>query len=116
MNVTKLVLVAAVVGTMIGGGATRAQETATEEATMTEISEELTENEVIMEEPIEAEITEIVITAEDSPTPTAGITESEQKSLSFWFLVVTIGLLAMIIVIQAWPQKKEEEGEISDQE
>jgi hypothetical protein len=29
--------------------------------------------------------------------------------MTFWFLVVTIGLLAVIIVVQAWPKKDGEE-------
>jgi hypothetical protein len=55
------------------------------------------------------------ITPTESPTltPTATIQPTTAnpggKDMTFWFLVVTIGLLAVIIVVQAWPKKTEEE-------
>jgi hypothetical protein len=67
------------------------------------------------------------ITPTESPTPTEEITPTENPTLTptatiqptttnpggndmtFWFLVVTIGLLAVIIVVQAWPKKNDEE-------
>jgi hypothetical protein len=62
------------------------------------------------------------ITGEVLPTltPTAvAATANQTKStpqdsrdnLTFWFLLITIGLLAVIIVVQAWPRKDEEDKE-----
>jgi hypothetical protein len=43
------------------------------------------------------------------PSQTDNTSTKSQDNLTFWFLVVTVGLLAVIIVIQAWPKKNEEE-------
>lgn len=41
-----------------------------------------------------------------TPTTTTTPTETQSNSLTMWFLIITIGLLALIIVIQAWPRKE----------
>ena len=66
---------------------------------------------------IEATPTEsIPVTPTENPiltsTPTTGSVLANNQSgnnMTFWFLVVTIGLLAVIIVVQAWPRKGKEE-------
>lgn len=42
------------------------------------------------------------------PTVPDKITETQSENdLSKWFLFITIGLLALIITVQVWPEKKE---------
>jgi hypothetical protein len=62
--------------------------------------------------------TEFVATPTNDPTAVTTVAVSKeisdnstksQDNLTFWFLVVTIGLLAVIILIQAWPKKDEGE-------
>ena len=51
-------------------------------------------------------------TAVVTVAPTVAVaSEKTDNNLIYWFLLVTIGLLAVIIVVQAWPksEKKEEE-------
>jgi len=54
-------------------------------------------------------------TTSESPLATATVTAQPAtasqtgNNMTFWFLVVTIGLLAVIIVVQAWPKKNQEE-------
>ncbi len=62
-----------------------------------------------------AEITSTEPTSEPKPTETLTPTittapaKTQSENLTMWFLIITIGLLAMIIVIQAWPRKEKEE-------
>lgn len=53
-------------------------------------------------------------TSEPTPTETVAPTSTTtptntQNNMTMWFLIVTVGLLAAIIVIQAWPRKEKEE-------
>jgi hypothetical protein len=56
-------------------------------------------------------IADVTITPTESPAVTATITAqpmpttSGGSNMTFWFLMATIGLLAVIIVVQAWPKK-----------
>jgi len=61
-------------------------------------------------------ITETAVTPTENPLETATITAfptttatQTGNNMTFWFLVVTIGLLAVIIIVQAWPKKGGEE-------
>jgi hypothetical protein len=59
--------------------------------------------------------TEEIPSPTESSTATATITAQPTvvaqsgNNLTFWFLVATIGLLAVIIIVQAWPRKNGEE-------
>jgi hypothetical protein len=47
-------------------------------------------------------------TATAVPT-TAAVNNQTGNNMTFWFLLATVGLLAVIIIVQAWPKKDEEE-------
>jgi hypothetical protein len=48
--------------------------------------------------------------AATTSTPTAN-DPGNNSNLTFWFMLITVGLLAVIIVIQAWPGKGSDDGE-----
>lgn len=54
-----------------------------------------------------------IISPTISPTGTTATSQPtgtiNNNNMTFWFLVVTIGLLAIIIIVQAWPRKDNEE-------
>jgi hypothetical protein len=56
--------------------------------------------------------TEEVLSPTENPTATVtaqpAATGQSGSNMTFWFLMATIGLLAVIIVVQAWPKKNEE--------
>jgi hypothetical protein len=64
-------------------------------------------------------VEEVFITEEPTASPTVSLmlspTITDQpvavttNNMTFWFLIITIGLLAVIIIIQAWPRKDDGE-------
>jgi hypothetical protein len=58
-------------------------------------------------------IAEVTTTPTENPTATVtaqpAATGQSGSNMTFWFLIATIGLLAVIIVVQAWPKKNEED-------
>lgn len=66
--------------------------------------------EITTEETITPGVTkaeEPVVTPEIT-VPTETVNNDNTNRLTFWFLIVTIGLLAVIIIVQAWPRSEEE--------
>ena len=57
--------------------------------------------------------TEEVLSPTENPTATVtaqpAVAGQSGNNMTFWFLMATIGLLAVIIVVQAWPRKNKEE-------
>jgi hypothetical protein len=53
----------------------------------------------------EKPVTGLAATITTQPTPVA----QTGNNMTFWFLIITIGLLAVIIMVQAWPRKDKEE-------
>lgn len=64
---------------------------------------------LVTTEPLATPTMTLTLTPTLTPVPTTTEDGSGSK-LTFWFLVTTIGLLAVIIVIQAWPKNDDSDS------
>jgi hypothetical protein len=84
--------------------------TPTDIPTLTQTSVSPTES--VLGEQIEPTVEPTATNTPTTSTPTPAVKDTaSNNNLTFWFLLATVGLLAIIIVIQAWPSKEKEDKE-----